>query len=329
MAALTVTTQLVAPSGASLEARAATDGSIGLRILDVPANAGNDPRAKLYIVDHLAPGAVISRRIEVSNTTSDIVPVKLYSAAATIADGSFLGADGRTPNDLSTWTSVDPDAVDVPAGGLATATVTVAVPTDAPPGEQYGVVWAEASSLPVAAGGITQVSRVGIRLYVSVGSGNAPAANFTIDSLTAERSPEGQPTVRAAVHNTGGRALDLSGTLRLSRGPAGLSAGPFPADLGTTVAVGHTELVTIVLDPALPAGPWDAEITMRSGLLEHSAQATITFPVTGQAPPVNTTTSLPGWVYLVIGCMILMLCIAALLAVVTYRRRNSPSRTSG
>ena len=197
-----------------------------------------------------------------------------------------------------------------------------------PPGEQYGVVWAEAGSPPLAAGGITQVSRVGIRLYLSVGSGNAPAANFTIDSLTAERSPDGQPTVLAAVHNTGGRALDLSGTLQLFGGPAGLSAGPFPADLGTTVAVGGTKPVTIVLDQALPAGPWDAKITLRSGLLENSAQATITFPVTGQAPPVSTTTSLPGWVYPAIGCLILLICIAALLAVLTYRRRNSRSLIS-
>ena len=145
----------------------------------------------------------------------------------------------------------------------------------------------------------------------------------SIDWLTAERSPEGRPTVVAAVHNTGGRALDLSGTLQLSAGPAGSSAGPFPADLGTTVAVGDTEPVTIVLDQSLPAGPWDAEITLRSGLLANSAQATITFPVAGQAPPVVTSTSLPGWVYPAIGCLVLLLCIAVLLAVLAYRRRNS------
>jgi len=147
---------LAAPVGAANAGGPAVstgaDGSIGLRLLDAPASAGNDPRAQLYIVDHLAPGTVIHRRIEVSNTTSAVVSVELYSAAATIANGSFLGADGHTPNDLSTWTSVDPEAVDVPAGGLATATVTVAVPADAPPGEQYGAVWAEAGSPPLAAG---------------------------------------------------------------------------------------------------------------------------------------------------------------------------------
>ena len=234
------------PAGASAAApgpapRAATAGSIGLRLLDVPVTARDDPRARLYIVDHLAPGTVIHRRIEVSNTTASTVHIVLYPAAATIGKGSFVGAAGHTPNDLTTWASVRPDASDVPAGGRVTATVTITVPRDAAPGEQYGVVWAEARSAPPAGGGITQVSRVGIRLYLSVGPGGPPAANFTIDSLTAKRSPDGRPMVVASVHNTGGRALDMNGTLQLSAGPGGLSAGPFPANLGVTLAIGDTE----------------------------------------------------------------------------------------
>jgi hypothetical protein len=67
-----------------------------------------------------------------------------------------------------------------------------------------------------------------IRLYLSVGPGGAPAANFTIDSLTAKRTPDGHPTVLARVHNTGGRALDMNGTLRLVDGPGALDAGPYP-----------------------------------------------------------------------------------------------------
>lgn len=63
--------------------------------------------------------------------------------------------------------------------------------------------------------------RVGIRLYVLVGAGNPPAADFAVESLTAARSADGLPVVRAAVRNTGGRALDLSGTLRLVAGPTG------------------------------------------------------------------------------------------------------------
>src|SRR6185503_18960402 len=110
----------------------------------------------------------------------------------------------------STWTSISPSEPDVPAGGKVTATVNIKVPRDAAPGEQYGVVWAEVRAAPLAGGGVTQVSRVGIRLYLSVGPGGPPAANFTITSLTATRASDGRPTVQASVHNTGGRALDMN-----------------------------------------------------------------------------------------------------------------------
>jgi hypothetical protein len=281
-------------TGSSPSPSSAAAGGIGMRLLDVPVTAQGDPRAQIYIVDHLAPGTVIHRRIEVSNTTVSTANVVLYAAAAAIANGSFLGASGHTPNDLSTWTSVRPGGSEVPAGGGLTATVTITVPADAAPGERYGVVWAETRSASVE-GGVTQVSRVGIRLYVSVGPGGQPAADFTIDSLTAKRSADGQPIVVATVHNTGGRALDMSGTLELLDGPGGLSAGPFPATLGVTLGIGDTEPVAIVLDDRLLAGPWDARIALHSGLLERSARATITFPDQGAAPAVDTTSIRPRW----------------------------------
>jgi hypothetical protein len=234
---------------------------------------------------------VIERRIEVSNTTGSVQSIVLYAAAASIDDGSFVGAQGDTANELSTWTALAPDRSDIPAGGKLMATVTITVPSDAAPGEQYGVVWAEARSDDESAGGVVQVSRVGIRLYVSVGPGGAPAADFTIESLTAGRSPDGQPMLSTSVRNTGGRALDLTGTLQLSSGPGGLSAGPFPAELGRTLAIGGTQPITVSLDESLPAGPWDAEIFLASGIIERSAEATITFPDSGLAAAVVPTAS--------------------------------------
>src|SRR5664280_2524137 len=59
---------------------APTANSIGIRLVDAPASAKDDPRARVYIVDHLAPGTVIHRRIEVSNTTAGSVHVALYPA---------------------------------------------------------------------------------------------------------------------------------------------------------------------------------------------------------------------------------------------------------
>lgn len=332
-AAVVMTTIAAAPANAASAVdgpalRESAPGSIGLRLVDVPVSAGNDPRARLYIVDHLAPGTVIRRRIEVSNTTPTTERILLYAAAASIVKGAFLGASGHTPNDLSTWTSVSPSESDVPAGGHVVATVTITVPPDAAPGEQYGAVWAEARSAPVTGGGVAQVNRVGIRLYVSVGPGGLPAANFTIVSLTAERS-DGRPMVLASVHNTGGRALDLDGTLRLSAGPGGLSAGPFPATLGTTLAIGGTEPVTIALDKQLPAGPWDAQITLRSGLLERSARATITFPTAGAAPSVIIPSAQPAWLFPIIAGFILLVLLVIALVLFLLRRRRSTDEEVG
>jgi hypothetical protein len=306
---------------------AAKPGSIGLRLVDVPVAAQNDPRAQLYIVDHLAPGTVIHRRIEVTNTTSAVANVVLYSGGASIENGSFLGAAGHTPNDVSTWTTVSPNAYDVAAAGKLTATVTVAVPRDAAPGEQYGVVWAEVRSPAVADAGVTEVSRVGIRIYLSVGPGGSPAANFTITSLTAERGRDGEPRVVATVRNSGGRALDMNGTLQLLAGPGGLTAGPFPADLGTTLAIGDTEPVTILLDRRLPAGPWDAQIVLRSGLVEHRARATITFPDTGAAPPATTSAQSGNALLAVVGLTAALVCsIAGAVFVIRRRKRHSTGR---
>lgn len=297
---MTTTLAVTLPASAATRRRevaapAPTAGGIGLRLVDTSAAADADPRARVYIVDHLAPGAVINRRVEVSNTTDAAERVALYTASASIERGSFLGAAGHTQNDLSTWTAVRPGAIDLPAGGRATAVVTIAVPPDAAPGEQYGVVWAEVSSGRSGVDSVRQVNRVGIRIYLSVGPGGAPATDFTVDALTATRDDDGRPTVLATVHNTGGRALDMRGSLELLAGPGGLRAGPFPASLGITLGLGETSRVTIALDDQLPAGPWDAQITLHSGTVERTARATITFPATGAAPSVATTSPGGGW----------------------------------
>ena len=129
--------------------------------------------------------------------------------------------------------------------------------------------------------------------------------------------------VVATVHNTGGRALDMNGTLELLDGPGGLNAGPFPAILGTTLAIGETEPVTIAMDEQVPAGPWEAVIILRSGLLERTARATITFPESGAAVPVAVESSQPGWmVPAIAGAVVLMLVVGASFGVRKFRMRR-------
>src|SRR5207248_1755633 len=171
----------------------------------------------------------------------------------------FTFGDGRAKNELSTWTTVEPGTVQVPAHGAATTVVTVTIPKDAVDGERYAVVWAQP---PASGGNVPVVNRVGIRMYVSVGEGAEPVTDFRIDSLVASRDAQGHPVVSALVTNTGGRAIDLSGSLELSSGPGSLAAGPFAMQLGTTLAPKEHAPATVHLDKSLPDGPWKATVTV-------------------------------------------------------------------
>lgn len=269
-------------------AQAVTGGGIAIRLAEAPTSRREDPRAHIYVIDHVAPGATFSRKVVVSNQSGSPLDVALYPAAASITKGGFVPLPAHAVNELTTWTKISKPSVKLVAGASTTVETTISVPANASSGERYAVLWAEVRS--AATSGINQVNRVGIRVYLSVGPGGEPPSDFTIDTLTANRLPNGQPVVYALVHNTGGRALDMGGTLRLTKGPGGLSAGPFTAKLGTTLGVKDTEPVTVLLDKALPAGPWNALIELTSGLNKRAAQANITFPaVEGAGTAVDAT----------------------------------------
>jgi hypothetical protein len=327
--ALALMAGVVAPAigPSSAYADSPTTG-LGIRLVDAPVATGDDPRARVYIIDHLKSGQVINRRVEIANNTNDTLQTAVYPAAATLAGGSFVGAAGRGSNDLSSWTSATPGTLHLKAHEKAFVMVKIQVPLRTEPGERYGVVWAQTSSKP-GKGGVTQTSRVGIRVYLSVGTGEAPRSDFTILSMAPGRNPDRIPTVTAVVRNTGGRALDLSGSLSLSDGPAGLSGGPFPAKLGTTLAIGDMEPVLITLDDRLPAGPWPARLTLKSGVTSRTAQAILTFPSTvGQSPavPVDHHFTVTWWMIMlaIAGALLLTLLILMVRLI-----RRSRTRVTG
>jgi hypothetical protein len=302
---------------------------LGIRLLEAPTARQADPRAHVYIVDRVPPGGGFSRRIEVSNGDTTPMDVVLYPATAGIASGAFTVRARTLPGEIPSWTSISPSTVHLAPGGRAEATVTVKVPPNTAPGEYYGgaVVERPAQSSPK---GVVVALRVAIRMYLSVGPGGEPPSDFTIDSLTAERAPTGEPLVLAQVHNTGGRALDMTGQLRLSKGPGGLSAGPFNATLGTTLGIGQSEPVTVKLDKALPAGPWLARMDLASGLVRRSATATISFPDKGASAPVaaklvQTKKKSPPWALIGIGVLILLLLLFFLWFIL--KRRSRPRDT--
>lgn len=297
-------------------------GNIGIRLVEAPVSLRDDPRAQHYIIDHLSPGEDISRRIEVSNTSDSTMQVSIYSAAAMINDGAFRFSTGRAQNELSTWTTFSRHRLSLAPGGRSTFTATITVPDDASKGERYAVIWAETSSSGPP-GGVTQLGRAGVRAYVFVGRGGAPPSDFTIDTLTAQRSAGGQPTVLARVHNTGGRALDLSGSLELTEGPGGLRAGPFPVRLGTTLAPDDFGPVSVTLDGRLPDGPWVARIRLESGLTVRTATATIRFPKgVGSAAAVVAKEESGLHPVIIIGLAVLALALIVIIGALVLSRRR-------
>lgn len=294
LAVLAVLLLAVSPAGAQAGGSGGPPDGLGIRLLQAPADRAGDPRAQVYVIDHLAPGQTIQRRIEVSNGTGTSRRIRLYPVTAEIDDErGFHLADDESSGAIVEWVRISPGALELADGETGTASVTIAVPADASPGERYGAVLAELPGSP--GGGLAVTARVGIRLYLSIGPGGEPATDFVIEELTAARDTDGLPLVRARVRNTGGRAIDLAGELSLSEGPGGVRAGPFPAELGTTIAPGDHAPMTVVLGADLPAGPWTARIVARSGAVERAAEATISFPEAagGQAGPVGTTTVSP------------------------------------
>lgn len=307
-------------SGAPVKAAAADEEGIGIRLVDIPAATQNDPRARSYIVDNLPPGTTINRRVEVHNHTSEAQDVRVYPGAARIHNGAFVAAADAAENELTTWTSVDQSTLHLAADESAMVTVTVTVPTDAPEGEQYAAVWAEVRSAPDPQTNIVTASRVGVRMYISVGPGNGPAADFSVSTLKASRNGDGEPEVRAEIRNTGGRAIDVSGALSLSDGPSGLAAGPFPTERVLTLAPGTSGEVLITLGSELPSGPWQAALHLKSGLVEHDATAELTFPAKGRSVTVEPDHGIPAWMLLAGGGVVAVLL--ALLIVVLLRRSN-------
>lgn len=316
---------IIVPSPAAAQPSDTPDtGGVGIRLLEAPVALKDDPRAQAYIVDNLPPGTEITRKIEVRNSSNTERDISLYPASAFIADdGGFEVGDDRAVNELTTWMSVAPAEVTLAPNATAQATVSIKVPKDAPEGEQYAVVWAQTANERTGAG-IQNVSRAGIRTYLSVGPGNGPPAGFDITEMIAQRSTSGAPEVVAQLTNTGGRALDPRGTLTLTGGPGGISTSPVNGS-GGSIAPGKTGSVTFTLDPAIPAGPWDAAVEISRGLVKENSSVSLTFPDKGS---VTASSSDSGggtspWVWVAVAvALLLALVLASMLAVM--RRRKTP-----
>ena len=277
--AVHATTASAAATAAARPAASPGPQRFGVRLVNVPVSEAHNPRALRYIVDYLPVGSVIHRRIMVLNQESGRARFAVYPDAARITAGYFIGDAGHTRSELASWIHIAHPVVTLRAHTSVMDMVTIRVPRGATRGEHYGVIWVQQTARARTPRGFTinEVARVGIRVYLAVGRGGAPPTNFTISDSAGHRTAQGRPVLTAEVHNTGGRAVDLDGTARLTDGPGGTSAGPVRVNRIITLAPGQTYPVTFLPGRRLPSGPWKATITLASGFTKRSASATILF----------------------------------------------------
>jgi len=306
----------VAPlnAGASSNAPVARPGTVGIQLIGVHGAPSSDPLSHSYIVSRLAPGAVLVRTVQVDNNSKVSIDVSVYAAGASVAGGIFKFANGNDTNDLASWTSLGQSTLHLAPSTKVFDTVTTKVPLDAVSGEHYAVVWAAVSSVPLGKGGLTLVSRVGVRMYIAVGPGGATPPNFGLGILQATRDLHGDSILVTHVHNSGTRTLNLSGVVKLSKGPNGLHAGPFRATLGVLLSPGATESVAVDLAPNFPRGPWTADLQVSSGTTSHSTSRTITFPALHRVGNVDLAREL--------SLILFALVIGAIFSFVFVRRRR-------
>jgi hypothetical protein len=321
-----VTAGALAPAVAVAQAPA--EGGVGIRLVEVPTASKDDPRANQYIVDSVTPGTDVRRRIEVSNGSAQPIVPRLYLGGAAIKDGVFVPSDDPAA-EVVEWGAVTPREVSLAPGEKKEAVVSIHVPTDVVAGERYGAIWAELPAVQSGTAGIAAVNRVGVRVYLDVRPGGEPPTSFRLDSFAPSLGDDGRPGVDIAACNDGQRAIDLSGSLSLTEGPGGVSAGPFAHEgPAVTIAPGQCAVVPIRLSADLPRGPWKATVTLRSGKVERAATAGITFPTErGTAsPPVRAkpkdVTGTTGGRLLLLLALLLLLLVLALLLWWLWRRRK-------
>jgi hypothetical protein len=286
----------VSASAGTAPSVAPAPGEFGVRLFDVPVADLHNPRGLRYITDFLPSGTVIHRRILVLNEESQTAHFTVYPDAAKITHGDFIGDAGHTRSELTSWISVQHPSLTLGPHSSTLDTITIRVPRHATRGEHYGEIWVQQVGHRRTSGGvgITEVARVGIRIYLAVGHG-APPTRFAITSVTGRRSASGQPLVVAHVRNTGGRAVDLSGQVRLSAGPGGITAGPFPEQQIITLAPGQADNLVFALKKSLPSGPWLATVTLVSGFTTRTAHSTIQFRGGQQAATAGWAHRLMTW----------------------------------
>lgn len=312
LAATAATTALILPSSA---VAAVSGGGVSIRLLP-DSTTSSDPRSQAYITDSVVPGRTLTRTVQISNSETSRQVIALSAGAASIQHGAFVGAAAGQSNELTSWTSLNRTSVTLAPTATTDVTVTITVPSTAAPGERYGVIWAAVTSPPAPGSQVRTINRVGIRMYLDVAGNGQPAPAFAIHGIHASTG-NNATAISVDVANTGGRALDLTGTLRLTSS-SNLTAGPFATQQALTLAPGTSGSVHIRTSAPLPQGTWRGTVSITGGSIVHTDTTLVTVTPPKRTPARGISAQA---IILIVLAALLVIAILTALAVIRRRRR--------
>ena len=286
---------------------AESPGTIGVKLLEAVGTHPAQGLEGVYIVGDLRADHALTRRLEIFNSSGSSMRISVYPAGAGIRAGSFTYAVGRSKNQLSSWITVARPVIVLAPRTHTEVAVRISVPKRATSGERYAVVWAQVSARTSSSGDVQLTNRVGIRVYLSVGSVQL-AHDFRIGAVTARRAVNGVPFVEAWVLNESSATVTIVGNVTLRDGPGGLSDGPVSMVPLTALPPGDAGQVAAYFERGLPRGPWRVSLRLSNGSIGQLRVAELVFP---EGPVSSSTLAWRAPLVLSTALAIALLCVFA------------------
>ncbi|GAA1999001.1 WxL protein peptidoglycan domain-containing protein [Microbacterium ulmi] len=254
LAGLTAVLLASATPALASPASADTPPALGWTLETVDNDNGAGRRNFVYTVD---AGATIHDALRVTNVGASPLDLAVYAADAfTTPTGQIdLQAGTTPPVDAGLWTTVGTTLLTLAPGQQAQVDFTIAVPTDAPPGDHAaGIVTSHVSG----EGDVLAVDRrLATRVTVRVNGELAPSAQ--IQDFTASYAPSWNPfepgvaRIDYRLTNTGNTLVTASDVVDAA-GPFGLFGRASPATALPEVIPGST--IDVHRELALPPLGW-------------------------------------------------------------------------
>lgn len=321
VALLTATSAGAAPDDGGSDTGASPDSAaVTWGIQPVPAANGVTRQALVYDV---APGASISDHVRILNHGAEPLTLSVSAHDAyNTADGGFdvLGSESRSI-DLGSWLELETATVTVPGRGHVDVGITLAVPSNASPGDHSAGIVASMSTTVTDDGGRDVVvdHRVGVRVHARVAGPERP--ELVVTSLSARYSATGpvglagRMVVDYTVHNAGNLRVAADQRLVVA-GPFGMGRRAITIDALPELLPGSTFEGTAVIDGVRPflRSTVDLELDWRAA-------------ATSTGPPASgvVVSSASAWTVPVVVLVLLLAGVAATVARRGRRARAAPA----